>query len=76
MKTKSPPLAERKTIHKGYCDPYELAEANQPTIFNRPFWMGDGSPCVPVKITVSDDDAKLVRKIRRQKARLLEGERK
>lgn len=55
-----------KTIHTGYCDKFELARASQPTIFNRPFWHGDGSPAVPVKIVISEPNAKRVLALRRK----------
>lgn len=53
-----------KKIHTAYCDPYDLAIGNQPTLFNRKFWLAGCERAIAVKVVCSDADAKRVKEIR------------
>lgn len=49
-----------------YCDKLELLQNHSPHLYNRPFWHGDGSPAIPVRVVWSKASAKVIAKAKRE----------
>lgn len=49
-----------------YCDKFELLlSKNGPHLYNNPFWHGDGSPAIAVRVVWSKTSAKTLLKAKR-----------